>query len=82
MLKNKVYDFLKEHLDKFLFGFEESNLSMSLLAGTIGVRDVNLKPDEFNHLAERSSLPVIMKAGLIGNLNISFSVLQLQSKPI
>ncbi len=33
MLTGKVYDMIKDYLDKYLFGFDKSQLEMSLLGG-------------------------------------------------
>lgn len=33
MVSSYVYDFFKEHLDKFLFDFDRNQLSMSILMG-------------------------------------------------
>ncbi len=33
MLKNKLYDSVKGYLDKYLFGFDKSQLEMSVLKG-------------------------------------------------
>jgi len=33
MLKNKVYDMVKDYLDLYLFGFDKSQIEMSLIGG-------------------------------------------------
>lgn len=50
MLTGKVYDLLKDQLDRFLFGFDKSQMSMSLLKGSISLSNVNLRPEEINSL--------------------------------
>ena len=35
MLKNKFYDSIKTYLDKYLFGFDKSQLEMSVLKGNL-----------------------------------------------
>jgi len=71
MLKNKVYDFLKTYLDKYLFGFDRNQLDMSLLKGKINLKSVNIRPDEANRLLDGLMLPVALKAGMMRNLNMT-----------
>ncbi len=33
MLKNKVYEYVKKYLDKYLFGFDKNQIEMSVLKG-------------------------------------------------
>ena len=33
MLKNKIYDYVKDYLDMYLYGFDPSQIEMSILKG-------------------------------------------------
>jgi hypothetical protein len=33
MLRNKIYEYIKQYLDKYLFGFDKNQLNMSILKG-------------------------------------------------
>ena len=35
MLKNKLFESVKVYLDKYLFGFDKSQLEMSILKGSL-----------------------------------------------
>lgn len=47
MLKNKLYDSVKTYLDKYLFGFDKSQLDMSLLKGIVYLFLLQLKHSLF-----------------------------------
>ena len=42
MVSSYVYDICKEYLDKFLFDFDRSQLSMSILSGKFGAHPTSL----------------------------------------
>jgi len=43
--------------------------------GNVNLRKVNLRPDEINKLLEGLSLPFALKAGMLGNLQLSVSAI-------
>ena len=88
MVSSYVYDICKDYLDKFLFDFDRSQLSMSILSGkslarlseSNGIRegnvtltDVNLRPDELNDFLALNSLPMTLKAGFASKLALTVS---------
>ena len=85
MLKNKLYDSVKGYLDKYLFGFDKSQLDMSLLKGTqyipnlyignINLKNVNVKPNKANKILQSLMLPFSLKAGTIGRLELKVPLL-------
>ena len=96
MFTNTIYESLKQELDKYLFGFEKSQLETSLLSGNtphsgqvtlcsgqINLKSVNVKPDCATELLQSLGFPFQLKAGTIANLQIQFSYLQMfGSNPI
>ena len=82
MLKDKVYEHLKKYLDKYLFGFDKSQLDVAILKGNINLKNVNLKPDRTNELIDYWNVPIAVKAGMIGSLKVKFSVMQLWQSPL
>ncbi len=55
---------------------------MSVLSGSVNLRDVNLKPSKANKLLSYLTLPFNLKAGMIGKLALKFSLLSLWSNPL
>jgi len=66
MIKDKVYSYLEKYLDKFLIGFDKSQLAVGLMSGSIELKSVNLNPVAINKLFEKYKLPFALKAGSIG----------------
>jgi len=55
---------------------------MSYLSGAINLADLNLKQDMANKLIDSFGIPLQLKAGLIGKVRVSFSVLSFWSSPL
>ena len=68
VFSGKVYDQVKEKLDKYLFGFDKSQLDVSLLKGAIKLQNVNIKPNKAEQLMQSLQLPFALKAGTVGEL--------------
>lgn len=86
MLKNKLFDSVKTYLDKYLFGFDKSQLEMSVLKGNsfnillrslgnINLNNVNLKPNKANKLLQNMMIPFALKAGTIGRLELKVFII-------
>lgn len=82
MVSSYVYDICKEYLDKFLFDFDRSQLSMSILSGNITLRDINLRPDEINDFLALNKVPLTVRAGFASKMSLTFSVISFHSSPI
>ncbi|CDW78351.1 vacuolar protein sorting-associated protein 13a [Stylonychia lemnae] len=82
MLKNKLYDSVKTYLDKYLFGFDKSQLEMSVLKGNINLNNVNVKPNKANKFLQSMMVPFALKAGTIGRLELKVSILQMWNGPV
>jgi hypothetical protein len=50
MIKAKIIDKFRKYLDEYLFGFDPTQLQLSILKGTINLHNVNIKPDKINKL--------------------------------
>lgn len=46
--KGKIVEKLRKAIGDYLFEFDEKQLNMSLLSGTINLNNVNIKPDKLN----------------------------------
>jgi len=102
VFSGKIYDQVKEQLDKYLFGFDKSQFKCSVLdgklhphsrsapfdligvsslcllcVGAINLNGCNLKPKKINKLMSSLGVPVDLKAGMIGHLELKVSYLQM-----
>ena len=82
MIKNKIYEYLKKYLDAYLYDFDKNQLEMSYLSGSINLQDLNLKQDMANKLIDSFGIPLQLKAGFIGKVKVSFSLLSFWSNPL
>ena len=82
MVSSYVYDICKEYLDKFLYDFDRSQLSMSILSGNITLRDINLRADELNDFLALNKVPLCIRAGIASKMSMTFSVISFHSQPI
>jgi hypothetical protein len=55
-------------------------MTNTLILGNLNLKQVNLRPDEINRLLDGLSLPIALKAGMIGNLqiNVIFTVIDVK----
>ena len=86
VLSGTIYDKIKESLDKYLFGFDKSQLNVSLyngkpilnsltpFIGAINLKSVNIKPNKAEKLLLQLNLPFSLKAGTIGHLELKLSL--------
>ena len=87
VLSGTIYDKIKESLDKYLFGFDKSQLNVSLYngkfnsvqlthpsLGAINLKSVNIKPNKAEKLLLQLNLPFALKAGTIGHLELKLSL--------
>jgi len=82
MLKGKIYEYMKKYLDAYLYDFDESKLNMSFLSGGIQLTDLHIKQDMANRLIDSFGIPISMKAGLIKDVKINFSILSFWTSPL
>ncbi len=82
MIKSKLYEVLHKYLGEYLFGFDKSQLEVAILSGirsrsiplgSINLKDVNMRPDKINEHLAALNLPLSLKAGMIGKLQLTAS---------
>ena len=74
MIKGK----LDTILSKYFTNYEQSNLKLGLLSGKINLNNLYFNIDEMNKTFAEADVPVSMKYGLLSNLNIEISYINLQ----
>jgi hypothetical protein len=82
VIKSKIYEFLKENLGEYLYGFEKNQLDVGLLSGRIELVNVNFRPDKVNELLGSQGLPIHIKAGLIGKLKLKCNYISFLTSPV
>lgn len=82
VIKSKIYEFLKENLGEYLYGFEKNQLDVGLLSGRIELVNVNFRPDKVNELLGSQGLPIHIKAGLIGKLKFKCNYISFLTSPV
>lgn len=70
MIQNEVFSYLKDYLEKYLIGFDQSQLEVALLSGSIELKSVNINPVAINNLFAKYKLPFALKAGSLGRLEL------------
>ena len=78
MFETLVADTLNEYLGDFVEGLDKSNVSTSVFAGELELRDLQLKSTAFESLG----IPVTLAAGFVGRLKLAIPWKSLGSKPI
>lgn len=76
MIKGK----LDKVLSQYFTNYQKSNLKLGLLSGKINLNNLYFNIEEVNKNLSDADLPVSMKYGLLSNLNIDISYLNLQVK--
>jgi hypothetical protein len=71
MLSNTIFEYLEQHFNRYLVGFDKSQMSTSLLGGSVSLEDVHIRPEEINGLLALNGYKYQLKAGQISNLTIS-----------
>lgn len=82
MLKSRIYEYLKQYLGEYLYGLEEEQLEVAVLSGHLNFNNANFKPAKVNELFLSLGLPVHLKAGFIGRLQVKYHYLSMLSNPI
>ena len=77
MLSNKIYDYVKTYISDYLFGFDKSQLDTSLFNGKLKLKRVNIKPEKLNEIIDRALIPITIKAGIIGLLELKIGNLSM-----
>ena len=50
MFKSRIIERLRKYFGEYLFAFDENYLSMSLLKGSVNLKNVNIRPDKINEI--------------------------------
>ena len=82
MLKSRLYEYLKQYLGEYLYGLQEDQLEVAVLSGHLNFTNANFKPTKVNELLLSLGLPVHLKAGFIGRLQVKYHYLSMLSNPI
>lgn len=84
MLKGPVLNALKEHLDKWLIGFDsDRDLNVNIFSGEkVNLKNAIINADAVNEILAEQDSPIRLKAGLIGQFRLNVSILSLFSESV
>ena len=83
MLKNKLYPYIEEYVNKYLYGFTKEQFDIGVTNGSITLDNLNLRPDTINAILNTKNIPLWLKFGHIDNITISCSLMNfIGEKPI
>lgn len=60
-----VYQYLKNYISEYLFGFDKKQFKMDLIEGEVNINQANVKPDKVNDILDEHNLPFVVKAGML-----------------
>lgn len=66
MFEQRVLYYLQQYLGKYVAGLDPASLRISVLAGDVVLRNLQLKPEALSKL----NLPITVTAGLLGSLKL------------
>ena len=76
MIKGQLFQYINQYLGEYLYGFNQDQLKLGLLSGSLKLRNLTFRPDKINdHLLMMRS-PVFLKAGIIGNITIDVKLIK------
>lgn len=79
MLQGKVFQVLKEKIGEYLYGFKEEHLDIGIFSGRVKLENVTLKHDKLNENPALAKSPIVIKAGMLGLLQIEVFPLLLKN---
>lgn len=83
MIKEKIFEYLKEYFQEYLFGFDKSKFDIGVSNGRVTMSDVNIKPEKINPLLINKEIPFLIKCGKCLKINIECSVMNfIAEKPV
>lgn len=74
MIKSKI----DKVLAQYFTNYEKSNLNLGIFSGKINLNNLYFNTDEINKNLADADVPLSMKYGLLSNLNIEISYMNLQ----
>lgn len=83
MIKEKIFEYLKEYFQEYLFGFDKSKFDIGVSNGRVTMSDVNIKPEKINNILIHKEIPFLIKRGRCSKINIECSVMNfIAEKPL
>lgn len=74
MFKDKI----DKVLSQYFTNYEKSNLDLGIFSGKINLNNLYFNTEEINKNLAKSDIPISMKYGILSNLNIEISYINLQ----
>lgn len=81
ILKNKILSTLRELIDEWLLGFNDSDFDVGIFSSEkLNLKNAIINVSRVNQLLREHKMPFRLKAGIIGKLNVKSSVWNLFSE--
>lgn len=83
MIKNKLYPYIEQYINDYLWGFTKEQFEVGVLNGIISLENIHLRPDIINNQLNKSEIPLWLKAGRIGKIKVGCSLMNfIGEKPL
>jgi len=73
MLKGQLFQTLNQYLGEYLYGFNPDQLKLAVFNGNVKLKNLTFRPDKINDHLLMMRAPVLLKAGIIGNITIDIN---------
>ena len=81
LLKDKILKLLRGYIDEWLLGFDDNDLAMGIFKSEkFNLKNCIINANRVNKLMQEHKMPIRLKAGIIGKLNVKSSVWNLFSE--
>ena len=70
MIKSQLFDTINKYIGEYLYGFNQDQMKLALLNGSLKLKNLTFKPEKVNENLVLMKSPIILKAGIIGNIDI------------
>lgn len=82
MFERILSAFVQKYLGQYIEGLETRNFRLAFWRGSVTVTELNVRIDEINHQLENSSIPLRLKEGFIGKLEMKIPWRDMKNQPI
>ena len=76
MIKGKVVDAIKDHLEEWLLGFNpDRDLNIGIFSSEkVNIKNAIINADRVNKEMKEAKAPIRLKAGMIGKISVKVSI--------
>lgn len=75
MLQGPLFEILNKFVSEYLYGFNSEQLKLAFIQGNFKLHNLTFRPDKINDQLIMSRSPILLKAGIIGNITLDVLLL-------